>query len=235
MIINYISMHQYLYLNSINAINNRFTLNEPIQGIYKLVSLSFTNNIYNVNDNNNTIYLNENGTNIQCTLTNGFYNTTDFVNHLSTLLNNNLTGSVSVSLNDNTNKLTITNTITFYFTFGSNTNNSAFKLLGFNSQDGTTNTTQTSDNCIDLNTHKYIFLDISEDYALNVDGTGSFNTSLIINGNGNFNEIVRYTAKDNFEQCVSFNNTKNITYNFHDADYNDINLNSHFEIILQKC
>ena len=35
----------YLYLNTINATNNKFKLNEPINGKYKLVSLSFTNNI----------------------------------------------------------------------------------------------------------------------------------------------------------------------------------------------
>ena len=215
--------------------SNKFVLDEALSGKYKLVSFVFTNNVYNVNDINNKIYFTENGNNLTATLTNGYYDSTDFVTHLSNVLNNAASGTITVSINSNTNKLTITDTLNIYFTFGTNTNNSARKLLGFNESDGTANTTQTSDKPIDLNTYKGIWLDIYENYDKRMYGIDYFNTSMYINGEGSFGEIVRYKNNDNFDQYIQLNNTKHIEIKFHDRNHNDINLNSEYEIIFQKC
>lgn len=225
-----------LVLHSNNARNDIHYLDDAIVGKYKLLSFSFTNNIFNVTDYNNKVYINENGTDITITLDNGYYDTTDFVSHLSTKLNASCVGSVTVAINNNTNKLTITNTLDFYFTFGTNTTNSARKLMGFNESDGLIySLSKTSDVPIDLNTCKNVFVNIVENDNKNVQGVGYFNTSLVIHGIGNFGELVRYIDKDNFDQYIDLKNTKSLKITTHDIDENNIDLNSDYIIIFNKC
>ena len=223
-----------LYLHSSKATNNKFTLDESISGIWKLQSFCFTNNLYNVNDTNNKIYINENGTDYTITLTNGYYDANDLKTHLQTQITSVISGTMTVSTNSNTNKFTFSNTITFYFTFGTNTTNSARKLIGMNAVDGTTATTQTSNNPIDLNTRKSIFVEICEDNNRDIVGINYFQQSFLINGEGGFGDIMRYKNTDNFNQFVKFRNTKTLEFSFHDINNNSIDLNSDYEIILEK-
>ena len=157
--------NKLLILDSNKISNNAFKLDKWIEGRYKLVSFICTNNIYNVTDNNNKIYWREEVTDITTTLTNGYYDENDFISHVSTQMNNDApSGTLSVSLDNNTRKLTITDTQSFRFKFGTNTSNSARFLLGFNEQDSSSiETTQTSDNVINLNTCKNIFIRIKQD------------------------------------------------------------------------
>ena len=228
-------MPKVLYLHKSQASNNVHTLDESIIGRFKLVGFCFTNNIYNVTDNNNKIYLRELANDVVVTLTNGFYDPSDFVTELSDVLNNGCVGTINVVRDTKTNKLTITNTFSFYFTFGSNTNNSARKLLGFDETDGSGLTSQTSENAIDLNPYKDIFLDISQVATRNVNGKNYFKTTFIVNGNGTFGEIFRYIPNDNFEQYVCFKEaTKKIEIKIHDLNNNSIDLNSDYSLILKQ-
>lgn len=213
--------------------NAKISLDNPIEGLWKLLSFCFTNNIFNVNDNNNKIYINENGTDFTITLTNGYYDSNDLKTEISTQLNASLSGTVAVSL-DSVNKFTITDTESFKFTFGSNTTGSARKLLGMNAEDDSSATSHTSDTPIDLNTHKHIFITITEDSDRDVVGTSHFSTSFIVNGEGTYGEIIRYNNRDNFDQFVKFRYTKSLKIRIHDLDNNDIDLNSDYTIILQK-
>ena len=223
-----------LFLDSNKATNDVFTLDNKIRGTYQLLSFTSTNNTYNVSDNNNKIYWNENGTDKTTTLTNGYYNTFDFGTHLSTQLNNSSVGTVTVTLDDNTGKLTITDTLNFYFKFGTNTMFSARMLLGFDAVDGTNASTQTSDNVIDLNSCKNIFISISQDNNHNIRGIDFFDSSFVINSSVDFGETLRYINRDNFDQFVRFRDTKNLTVSFHDSNNNSIDLNSEYQIILKK-
>ena len=225
-----------LILHSDKSNNNSFTLDKRIQGLYQLRSFVATNNIYNVNDNNNKIYIEEDGTDhvITATLSNGYYDSSDLKTHLSTTLNNSLNGTVTVEFDENTYMFTFSNTNGFRFVFGANTTNSARKLLGFNPTDGIPNTSQTSDIPIDLNPYKNIFITITEDDNRNVEGIDFFNCSLIVNGTFDFGAILRYVDVDNFAQILKFKNTKMLKVFFHDANNNIINLNSEYQIILQK-
>ena len=222
-----------LCLDSKQSMNNRFKLDNMIEGIYKLVSFVATNNIYNITDYNNKIYWNENGTDKISTLTNGFYDSSDFTTHLSSVLNTDGSGTISVSLDDNTRKFTITDTLTFYFTFGSNTSNSARKLLGYDSVDGTTATSQISTNPIDLNTCKNIYINILQDDNKKLEGINFFTSSLVINGDGNTGETLRYIDSNNFDQYIKLKKTKQISLSFHDIDNNSISLNSEYQLILK--
>ena len=56
-----------LYLHSSKASNNIFTLDQTINGSWKLLHFSATNNLFNVNDTNNKIYFND-GTDKTATL-----------------------------------------------------------------------------------------------------------------------------------------------------------------------
>lgn len=223
-------MSKILILHSDKSDNNQYALDKRIEGIYRFKSFVATNNMYN----NNKIYINENSIDYEISLTNGYYDATDLTSHLSTKLNDGLSGTVSVTFDTNTNKFTFTDTLPINFTFGTNTSNSSRKLLGFNAVDGTASTTQNSDVPVDLNPCKNIFLTITEDDNRNVEGIDFFNCSLVVNGATGFGEIMRYIDVDNFTQTLKFKRTKKISISFHDASNNNINLNSEYQIILQK-
>ena len=220
-----------LYLDSTKSKNNVFTLDQPINGRWELISFVCTNNIFNVNQYNNKVYFNENGTDRTATLTPGNYYITDLKTELGNAMNNVATATFTVTISNNTNKLTISTSVNFYFTFGTNTSNSARKLLGMNATDGSNATTQVSDMSVDLNTHKNIFININENDDRDVTGQSYFNTSFVINGIGSFGEIMRYVNIDNFDQSVKFRNTKALKVRIHDLDNNEIELNSDYIII----
>ena len=223
-----------LYLNSNNSSNNTYTLDKSIDGKWKLISFAFTNNIYNVNDTNNKIYFNENGTDLVATLTNGYNDTSDLTSNISTSMNNVSSGTITVTFDDKTRKFTITDTLPIFFTFGTNTTNSARKLLGYNASDGTSSATSTSDNAIDLNPYKEIFVNIEENDDRDIMGVNYFNTSLVICGCGANGEMMRYNYRDFTHQYMKFKRTKKLTVRIHDLNNNDINLNSEYSIMLEK-
>ena len=56
--------NQKLILHSENSTNNVFTLDHPISGTWKFLCFNMTNNIFNVTDYNNKIYLTEGASNL---------------------------------------------------------------------------------------------------------------------------------------------------------------------------
>ena len=225
-----------LYLDSSKMVNGEFDLDEPINGKYKLLSFAFTNNLYNVDDTNNKIYINENGVDLTATLTNGYNDASDLESNISVAMNQVTSGTIVVSYDSKTNKFTITGTLPIYFTFGSNITNSARKLMGFNASDGIPSiTTQISDVAIDLNTYKEIFVNFNENNDRQIVGVNYFNSSLIIFGNCVMGELMRYTKENFGEQYVDFKTTKTITVKMHDLNENVLNLNSDYSIVLEKC
>jgi hypothetical protein len=225
---------KYLFFKSTDITNGYITTYDPLEGNYQLISLSLTNNIFNINSTNNKIYINENSVDLISTLTEGYYTISNFLTHLSTQLNASCSGTITITLNENTNKITITNsTYNFYLTFGTNTTNSARILLGFNATDGTNAISQTSNNPIDLNTNKYIFMKIEQSHnrvGVLFPSNDYFNTSLFLDkfNDTNFGEVYYYNKYNNNHQnqTLHFKNpTKRISISFHDIDNNTINLN----------
>jgi hypothetical protein len=228
-------MNKKLYLDSSSITNNTFKLDEPIIGKWKLLSFTATNNLYNVNDTNNKIYLNESGIDYIIILNDGYFDISDLKDEITSEMNSIISGTISITNDTNTNKFSFTNTLNFYFTFGTNTENSARILLGINESDNDNDTIQVSDVPIDINTCKNIFIDISDNLNKLIVGTSYFNASLVINGLGTFGEILRYIDKDNFDQYINVKNTKEIKITIHDKNNNDIELNSDYSIIFEKC
>ena len=223
-----------LYLHSDKSTNDTYTLDRAINGKYKLLSFVCTNNLFNVNDNNNKIYFNENGTDRIATLTNGNYDINDLKTECITALNDVASGTFNITIDSLTRKYTFTSTNNFGFTFGTNTSNSGRKLIGMNASDDTQSLTHTSDTSIDLNTHKNILIDISENDDKNVIGVDYFDTSLVINGLGVFGDMIRYIDNDNFHQYIKVKNTKKLKLRFHDSNNETIDLNSEYIIIFDK-
>ena len=223
-----------LLIESSDLTNNQIKFDNPIKDRYELVAFSFTNNIYNVNDRNNQVYITENTTDYTIPLTNGFYNAEDLREHLQTRMNAVASGTYTITLDENTNKFNISSTITFYFTFGTNTSNSARLLLGMNETDQSTSITQSSDNPIDLNDDKCFYININENDDKNIEGITFFNTSFMIQATGNFGEKSTYNNSDNFKQQVKFRNIKTLTFKIHDRNMNTIDLNSEWLMVLKK-
>lgn len=229
-------MADLLFLDSNKINNNRYTLDNRISGVYKLLSFVSTNNIYNVNDTNNKIYFRVGPFDLIATLTNGFNDINDLKQNIEDAINNSalLYGTWSVSVDTKTNKFTITSTASYSFTFGTNTNNSSRKLLGFNEEDTSSGTTQISSNPADLNYCKNIFITFLEDDNRNIKGIDFFNASFLINGTGSFGEILRYIDENNFQQYIRLKQVKNLNIRFYDENINPINLNSEYQLVLKK-
>ena len=227
-----------LYLNSVDSSNNKYKLDDAIEGEWKLISFAFTNNIYNVNDTNNKIYFTEetehDENDYTATLTNGINDPNDLKSNIETAMNNETNETITVTYDDKTKKFTITSTETFYFKFGTNKSNSANKLIGMNAIHRNGATSHTSDTSIDLNPYKEIFINIEENNDRNVFGVEYFNSSLIVCECGSSGDIVRYNYRDNSEQRVKLKRTKDITIRIHDSKNQEINLNSEYSIVLEK-
>ena len=226
--------NQKLILHSENSTNNVFTLDHPISGTWKFLCFNMTNNIFNVTDYNNKIYLTEGASNLECTLTNGFYDINDLKSELTTQLNNVATGTFTVTVDSNSRKYTFTSTSNFGFTFGTNTTNSARKLIGMNETDDSQSLSHVSDNAIDLNKFKNIFINILQDNNNDIFSNEYFSSSLIICGTGSFGDLYSYVSDDNFHQYVRFRHTKKLEFKFHDINNNNVDLNSDYTILLEK-
>ena len=112
----------------------------------------------NVNDNNNIIKFNI-GSDKTATLTNGSYSNDELATELKDALDTAATGTnFTVTFDENTHKFNIKNT-TFDFKFlWASSNNSSWKLFGFDNIDATSSTDYggdglTSDNAIDQSFH----------------------------------------------------------------------------------
>lgn len=223
-----------LYLDSNTATNNDFKLDRPVTGKFKLLSFTCTNNIQNVNEYNNIVYITENSVDYQIELPTGYYDIYDLKSMLEDEIGSMLMGTFSVDLDEQTRKYTFSNTIPFYFKFSTNTSKSARKLLGINAVDTSSSTSYTSDVPVDVNTYKNIFINILQHDDRNIRSINHFTTSFIINGSASFGETLRYINQDNFDQYAKFEKTKTLTIRFHDINYNPIDLNSDYQIILQR-
>lgn len=217
-------------------------LRERITGNYKLLDFEMTDNIYNVTENNNKMYVNVNeATDHILTLTKGFYTASQLTTEVKTQLDTIPSHTFTATHSSKTGKMTIqiSGSNTFGFTFGTNTANSARKLLGFNEADNTTLATQTSPNAIDLNPYKVIYINFEEDSYQHIVGghENGFTASLAISGESSFGGVLRYSPEDSGEQVLSFTKSPLIlSYRFIDENDNAVNLNgSDWIMTLGEC
>lgn len=225
-------------ISSENKLGNLITLDESLSGIYKLILFTTTNNLYNITDNNNKIYVKINLVLKTATLTNGSYDSTDLKSHMETILTAlEASTTFTITLDSNTNKYTFTSIGNHHsFEFADNTTNSARKLLGFDEENtlGASFIT-TSTNGIQLSPNKIIYMRLREEDNQLVQGQNHFLASFFLYDNSSFGDVFRYENDKNYIQSVKFNRNKNLTSRFYDENWNDIDLNgSDWTLILQR-
>lgn len=204
--------------NTGNQYEGSLKLQNIDEGFYRLLEFSFSNNLYNVNNNNNKVYVAEGVTNHTITLTNGYYTFSELATLLQTEMNDLFSDTISVTYNDNTNKLTISSTGTFGFKFATNTLNSARHLLGFNEVDQSLASSQTSDIPMDINYYKHIFIefDSSSNKQKILSSLNNFPPTFIIKYSSNdYGGLFQYVQSNTYDQYIYFDK-KNISWRIYD-------------------
>ena len=216
---------------------------KPLQeGTYKLVSATMSNSYYNINNDNNKIYFNEDGgATLTATLTNGFYSSADIASNIENAmeavsLSSGLNVNYTVTFNANTNKLTISSGggHSFAFKFASNTTSSADRVLGFPLTDTSTSSSQTSNTPINLvDTLSYNISLQGQNITSNIQDNSNTIYSFAIPINSNSLGIFNYEPYHNI--TVNFNNPvynmKVIVYNEKD---NELTLFHDWYMILER-
>ena len=213
-------------IKSSNVSNNIVNLNKYFKGHYKLSSFCFTNNIYNVNSNNNILPYQEGATYTAITLSEQFVDGNDLATDIASKINAVSAGTATATYNDNTGKFNITNTTNFYLKFGDVSTNTCNNLLGFNQSNTTDGTSVTSDNSSDLVPFKTIFIDIKEDKSKNILDENNNNNTFMIQGVSNFGELFIYNPvnMDIEPQYALFHSTKRLEIRFYDENENELTL-----------
>lgn len=112
-----------------------------VKAIY-LTSASIPYTFYNIRNTNNSLTINGTSTN----LTTQNYNSLQLANHLQSLINSIVSGTVTVVFNKQSLKYTITTDTEFTINFGT-----AYKLFGFNQETFTVSSSITSNFVADIN------------------------------------------------------------------------------------
>ena len=129
-----------------------------------------------------------------------------------------------MTLDSNTYKYNISSTCNFGFQFASNTTSSARKLIGYSAADKTESTSSTSDNVIDLNPIKCVYIYFQPDIRKDVEFSNN-TFSLAINDKSDFGSIIQYKLNENYNQKLKFQYEKEVKFKLYDQDFDNINLN----------
>jgi len=225
-------MSRVILINSIDAINNRITLDEPIEGMFALELFSMNNSLYNVNATNDEFYANS----VAIALTNGSYIGLELKTLLESALQSEFSdATITVTYDANTGKFTILSPSTsLALEFGSNTLNSSRKLYGFSETDTATSTTNVSQNVASLSPYNAIFLSFHQDDQDAIQGKNHFVSSFVLfDLSSSFTGTIRMTSHDLF-QTIVLSRTKTLKWEFHSIDDEPIEFNGAEYFILLK-
>ena len=188
----------------------------------KLAYLSMPISWYNINENNNRIYLDE-GTIVQGTIPIGNYTSDALVSAVETELNN-ITGSgrYNVSLDRLTNKLTVSALSNFKVPFGTNSVNN---VLGFDTtQFERYGTSFTASGMVNVNMIDSLHVSIGK--SIQVESTDHQGCSLVIPVNKNQLDFIDYAPQEEFRQCITLQTRRNnINVVVRDGKHNILDLN----------
>ena len=209
--------------------NGVISTRNHLQNVYRLHSFTFTNDIYNVTNNNNILPYQEGASYYALELTNQYGNGNDIATDIASKINAVTAGTATVVYSAVTGKFTISNTTNFYLKFGDVTTNTCEKLLGFSQTNTSDNTSATSDKIADLVSFKHIYIKIDEDKIQAVRNHNYKENSFIIQANSSFGDKCCYMSKNNDiePQLIRFSNPiKRLTINFYDELNSSITINN---------
>lgn len=224
---------RFIYLNSKNVVGSssegRTAVPEFLMGNYVLEYFSMTNNLYNVNSDNNTLTVAiGGGANESFTIPAGNYTGSDLAAAVEVQLDT--TDAFAVTFSAVTRKFTIVCGTTFIIR-----QSTSYRLLGLDNADDATATTHVSPNVCDLNTYKHMFVKLDESDDHNIQGVGYFSTSLFIPVNVDYGDVLMYRRKDQSdEQVVGLNIRNELEFKFHDDQKKLLSLNADWEMMFRK-
>lgn len=138
-------------------------------GRYRVYSLILPFYDYHVSSTNNQVYYTDSGGAQVATIPEGYYSGTTLASALKTIMDAESGPVYTVAYGESSKKLTFTPASgNLHFTFGTNTSNSAARLLGFDASDGSAAASQTGDNPVQLRRAEYLRLDLSGRTDINV-------------------------------------------------------------------
>lgn len=244
-------MSKYYKISSIKrssgSINDFYMdFNSPIQqGVYKLKQFVIPNTINIVNDTNNKIYFQENGSASILTATlspNGYYDTTTLASLIGTSMTNISTSSglahnYSATYSSVSNKFTISVSggNSFKFFMSSYTTNSASVLIGVNTDTSAFSGSIVADNVCNLTNNIYsLNINIQSTNILNriINNVGSY-YSFSVPINSGFGDVLCYEPLVDYELTVE-NATRLVRVSIRDDNENLIPLQNDYYFILER-
>jgi hypothetical protein len=185
-------------------------------GTYRLVYCLFPNTFFTINDNNDKIYLEDQGFPVvTCTLTHGFFDYRDFPEVVQAALNeaspraNNVVNpeTYTVAYSDTTRKLSITTINNFRLVF-SGKENTCHELIGFNRSDTSLDTRHESTGLVNLDPIHCV--NISVDQITSVSQQTLHGTTFIIPIPAGIYNYVNYISDPEWRQTMFVHTDKRI-------------------------
>lgn len=212
-------------VRSKNKIGNIIQLDEQINGDYKLELFTFTNNLYNVNNFNNTLYIFINSQNYVINIPVGYYTYSSIIPILQNSLFSATGNTFNITFDYNTHKFTFSTSTNFQFTFLTNSDNSIGEFLGFD-VDTTLDTSTTSNKPVDFNPTKIIFAQIHQDEN-KISLTNILQASFYFHSDVSFGNVLKYpTNYTDYAPTLHFSNINKISIDFYDVNNNKINIDN---------
>lgn len=220
--------------------SSNFTLQiqPPLNGQYRVCNLIFPNSIYNLNSNNNTIYVYQSATQYSASITAGVYTVSNLAAAVATALNSmGASGTFSCSISSTTYKMTISNDTTAFQMDFSSARIGCADVLGFKRNiSSAAALSQVSDYMVNLTPYLSCFINIAEsNYKLrnvnkNLQNRGSLHIPLAV-------VSTQYSSVDYNDSPIflDFHNADQITVGVKSTDGQTLSLNNlEWQIMLIK-
>ena len=213
--------------------DGRVPLPTSLRGNYRVKFFTMTNNMYNVNAENNVFSVTHSAADFDVTLTHGQYSALDLGVHVASLLTTAVAGATyTATYNATTHKTTLTTDMgSFLVRVGT-----ANRLMGFDTESDQTTaaSAQTSPNPMDMHPYKQIYIRFNEYDDLNIWGSDHFNASVTLPVNAVFGGLIQYSSKEYGDQIMKFDTLRHIQYRFIDDAVNNITVNSEWLLVLER-
>lgn len=211
-------LHDRLIISSIDrssGTSERFTIS--FQSFYsqtsvQLIYAQIPNSIYNVNQYNDTLLINEGAGDIVIPISNGHYNITQYLSELQNQLNALGTLTYTVMGNLITNKITISSSGNFDLLFNNNQSNESYKLLGFDKADYTGTNSYITPNVFNMNYITHITVKMSAEIPDRIYGSNDSVSSFIIPIDVVFGETIQFREKDYYNTLNYYTTPTNLSH-----------------------
>ena len=212
--------------------------NSDLNGIntVELLNFSCPLTMYNVNSTNNTLYFNDGLVDRIVTLPPSNYDVYSLIAAVDLAMNSVSAVVFVTSYTNELMKITVTGLSTFSFTFGTNTLNSAAKILGFRNENTVSALAHQGNNVINLSIPLYILIKV-DGFSSALKASNPFDKStFVVSTVGNNSDILTWTAGSFYKQKVKCfnNNVTNLHVTLRDYYNQSIDLNgSHYSMLLK--